>query len=154
MPTLGFNFHFKIAQTIYNKYHIFCTYSHTVEFPSSIMNLDNNLRKTWNVHFGNISLIVTKFDNGFHLNACAIVMKNKTRLKKKLYKKSNMVFIVNTAMTKTSKNCFSVSKLLIFRSNWKIPFPFYNISRIRETISYCVMKQMDPTLHTAMQKCN
>lgn len=87
MPILGFNFNFKIAQTIYNKYHIFCTYSHTVEFPSSIMNLDNNLRKTWNVHFGNISLIVTKFDNGFHLNACAIVMKNKTRLKKRSYTK-------------------------------------------------------------------
>lgn len=46
MPIWGFNFNFKIAQTIYNKYHIFCTYSHTVEFPSSIMNLDNNLRKT------------------------------------------------------------------------------------------------------------
>lgn len=127
MPILGFNFNFKIAQTIYNKYHIFCTYSHTVEFPSSIMNLDNNLRKIWNefkIHFGNISLIVTKFDNGFHLNACTIVMKNKKRLKKNLYKKSIMVFIFNTAMTKTSKNCFSVSKLLIFLSMKIEKFPF------------------------------
>lgn len=70
--------------------------------------------KCFKIYFGNISLIVIKFDNGFYLNVCVIVMKNKIRLKKKLYKKSIMVFIFNIVMMKISKNCFFVFKLLIF----------------------------------------
>lgn len=70
--------------------------------------------KCFKIYFGNISLIVIKFDYGFYLNVCVIVMKNKKRLKKKIYKKSIMVFIFNIVMMKISKNCFFVFKLLIF----------------------------------------
>lgn len=71
--------------------------------------------KCFKINFGNISLIVIKFDNGFYLNVCIIVMKNRKKdLKKKLSKKSIMVFIFNIVMMKISKNCFFVFKLLIF----------------------------------------